>query len=553
MAAPAVAALVKQRAAQAAVKGARDHAPVLGGAVVVALVGLLLLLSTPVLLLSDLCNPGGGSEGTPDSLTLSQRQVAERIVDAGDDIRAPEKHEIAALATGIVESTLQNLPAEKSDHYLNPNRPSPGRVTSVGVFQQQEFSPWTDKGRNRMNVHDAATTFYEEAKRLDRPGYTVGQLAQDVQNSAFPGKYSVKEAEARQLHAQITGGNRALATMTSQFAAATITRAAPLAAVAARRPEANASSQIKLAWPTAAQTITSPFGGRSSPCAGCSSFHEGLDIGAPANAPIGAAAAGVVVQRGWVGGYGNYVCVRHAANFSTCYAHMSRYGRFNMGNPVAKGDVVGYVGSTGVGTGAHLHFEVRHSPGMADPAVDPAPYLSGAAAGPSSAAGFAGADCGGAEDADGLAAGDAPLTSGPLAQLRDGVVHAPREAPAEVRRMIAAGNAMQNLPYTYGGGHNGQFRPSPGFDCSSTVSYVLFKAGLLDRPLVSGDFERWGKPGRGKYVSIYSNNGHMWIEIAGQRLDTSPTGGSVNTERGPRWRGAPRSTRGFTVTHPPGL
>ncbi len=548
MAAPAAAALATKLVKRRAVQAVAENRSKLVTLIVAAVVGLLLLITSVPTMLTSLCEPSGGSEGVADALDLSQIEVARKIVDAGDAMRAPDKHEVAALATGLVESTLQNLPPEKSDHYLNPNRPSRTRVTSVGVFQQQDFSPWTDNGRNRMNVRDAATTFYEQAKKLDRPGYTVGQLAQDVQNSAFPEKYAVRENEARQLHAQIAGGNRALATVTSQFAVAAVSKAS------ARRqtPEASASalSTVKLAWPTEAQTITSPFGARSSQCAGCSSFHEGVDIGAPSGAPVGAAAAGVVVQRGWVGGYSNYVCVRHAANFSTCYAHMSRYGRFNMGQPVNTGDVLGYVGNTGIGTGAHLHFEVRNSPGMADPAVDPQPYLSGAASGPAGGLAQAG-DCAG-NDAS-LGDGEAPLTSGPTAKLEDGVVAAPSSAPVEVRKMIAAGNAMQKLPYTYGGGHDAKFTPSPGYDCSSTVSYALFKAGLLDRPMTSGEFTKWGKPGPGKWVSIYSNHGHMYVVIAGQRLDTG-TYSTVNKERGPRWRGtSPRPSAGFTVTHPPGL
>jgi cell wall-associated NlpC family hydrolase len=120
--------------------------------------------------------------------------------------------------------------------------------------------------------------------------------------------------------------------------------------------------------------------------------------------------------------------------------------------------------------------------------------------------------------------------------------------------MISAGNAIQDLPYTWGGGHNATFTPTPGFDCSAAVSFILHRAGLLGRPLTSGELERYGEPGPGTWVTIYAHAGHTLIYVAGQRLDTSAAGSTVNAERGPRWRGAaPRSTAGFTVVHPPGL
>jgi hypothetical protein len=157
-------------------------------------------------------------------------------------------------------------------------------------------------------------------------------------------------------------------------------------------------------------------------------------------------------------------------------------------------------------------------------------------------------------DASGVRDGEAPIAPGPTADLHGKTLSAPAGAPAAVTQMIAAGNAIQDLPYTWGGGHNATFTPTPGFDCSATVSFVLHRAGLVDRPLTSRDFERYGQPGPGTWVTIYANAGHSFISIAGQRLDTSAAGSTVNGERGPRWRGpGQRPSAGFTVVHPPGL
>jgi hypothetical protein len=119
-------------------------------------------------------------------------------------------------------------------------------------------------------------------------------------------------------------------------------------------------------------------------------------------------------------------------------------------------------------------------------------------------------------------------------------------APAKVKEAIWAGNRIQNKPYKWGGGH-GQWKDR-GYDCSGTVSFVLHKADLLNTPLVSGAFARWGRKGKGRWISIYANGGHAYVILAGLRLDTSGNG-----ERGPRWRLEPRSPRGFAVRHPRGL
>src|SRR5436309_537744 len=82
----------------------------------------------------------------------------------------------------------------------------------------------------------------------------------------------------------------------------------------------------------------------------------------------------------------------------------------------------------------------------------------------------------------------------------------PLGATDVIAKVIAGGNAIAKFPYIWGGGH-GSFVDS-GYDCSGSVSYALAAAGLLDSPLVSGDFARWGAPGAGKWITIYANGGH---------------------------------------------
>ena len=104
--------------------------------------------------------------------------------------------------------------------------------------------------------------------------------------------------------------------------------------------------------------LTSPFGYRRHPVYGSSSMHTGIDIAAPMGTPIAAADSGTVIYTGWRGGYGNTVIVQHSKDLSTLYAHGSRIATSN-GAHVKRGELIMYVGSTGLSTGPHLHFEVR--------------------------------------------------------------------------------------------------------------------------------------------------------------------------------------------------
>ena len=118
-------------------------------------------------------------------------------------------------------------------------------------------------------------------------------------------------------------------------------------------------------------------------------------------------------------------------------------------------------------------------------------------------------------------------------------------APAAVQRAIAAANAIATKPYRYGGGH-ASFNDT-AYDCSGSVSYVLHAAGVLDAPMASGAFMSYGRPGPGKYITIYANSGHMFMTINGRRFDTGYGG------EGNRWASGSRPTSGYVVRHPPGL
>jgi cell wall-associated NlpC family hydrolase len=125
---------------------------------------------------------------------------------------------------------------------------------------------------------------------------------------------------------------------------------------------------------------------------------------------------------------------------------------------------------------------------------------------------------------------------------------APLNAPAMVKRVIAAANHIRATPYVWGGGH-GSFT-STGYDCSGAVSYALHGGKLLNTPLTSGSLESFGEEGPGRWITIYANAAHTYMVVAGLRFDTA--GDESGT--GPRWHPttAAAAAGSYVVRHPVG-
>jgi cell wall-associated NlpC family hydrolase len=130
--------------------------------------------------------------------------------------------------------------------------------------------------------------------------------------------------------------------------------------------------------------------------------------------------------------------------------------------------------------------------------------------------------------------------------LKNGIALPPIEAPAPVHNIIEAGNSIARTPYLWGGGHGKWL--DKGYDCSGSVSYALANGGLLSGPLDSGRLMSWGKPGPGKWVTIYASPSHVYMVVAGVRFDTSGT-----RSTGSRWQASMRAGGGFVARHPQGL
>jgi hypothetical protein len=193
------------------------------------------------------------------------------------------------------------------------------------------------------------------------------------------------------------------------------------------------------------------------------------------------------------------------------------------------------------GTGAAV-FGYNHADWYVDAVLDRAKRFQAAAA----------------NTAPGQDGGPVELVQGARAQLRpDGLAAAPSDAPAEIKRAIAAGNAISDRPYLEV--HYPTHLNNPTYDCSSSTSHVLWGAGVFGTaPWVAAQFKHFGQPGPGRWITIYASDSHVFLYVAGLRFDTSHNGtdtGPNAGEDGPRWRLFDHVPNWDTwsVRHPAGL
>jgi len=154
-----------------------------------------------------------------------------------------------------------------------------------------------------------------------------------------------------------------------------IERTAPTAATAEFAPAYSSPIQprgisVPSRMPLEGAALTSGFGMRTHPVLGGRRQHQGIDLAAPTGTPVYATADGVISRADWFSSYGLFISIEHGAAMETRFGHLSRLA-VAAGDTVKKGDLIGYVGSTGRSTGPHLHYEVR----VEGLAVNPIPYM----------------------------------------------------------------------------------------------------------------------------------------------------------------------------------
>jgi len=277
------------------------------------------------------------------AFSSEQRRNAAVIVQVGRQLGASQRDIVIALMAALVESRLINV------NY--------GDRDSLGLFQQR--AAWAPRSV-RMDPAQSARMFFLGGRagqpglfdKRNRGSMGLGQAAQAVQVSAFPGRYAAYEDEARALIGMGPGkGGGSLG-----------------------GKQGGSLSGGSWTRPVRGGRMTQEFGRRNSGYA--AGHHTGMDYGVSMNTPVYAAAGGKVVSVTRGGAYGLRIEIEHGGKLWTLYAHLNS-ASVRVGQTVTPGMLIGKSGNSGNSEGPHLHFEVRRGANAYGNTVDPMQYLNG--------------------------------------------------------------------------------------------------------------------------------------------------------------------------------
>lgn len=336
------------------------------------------------------------AQHTKSSLSDQISALDGRLGALDDKLRAV-KEQIAGVEQklGVTRQKLTLLQDQLQLKKLQLQRAEERYVAEETVFQDRVVMAYKTTDLDYMDVVLSSTSFDDLITRMDSVKHYLGG-----DNSLVGDLETLRDqvaAEKRAVAARTTAVHKAvddLASQSRQLAALRAEQAAQqAAAVAARRDKTGALAHVNkdlaalrrqeaqllaesnaltgvitgsqgsghgtgsLMWPVSG-SVVSGFGYRVHPITGQYTMHTGIDIAVGYGVPIHAADSGTVIYATWMGGYGNVIIVDHGGGISTLYAHQSSLAAGN-GARVSRGQVIGYVGSTGFSTGPHLHFEVR--------------------------------------------------------------------------------------------------------------------------------------------------------------------------------------------------
>jgi murein DD-endopeptidase MepM/ murein hydrolase activator NlpD len=277
--------------------------------------------------------------GTISTLSAPQRAAIEAFLAATD--------RLGRAQTALATTTLNPPPPSAKTDVVRA--PAHGSASSVALV---DSALAVDRAVKRVALRAQETLGIASTERTPDEVVTPIQAAQAA----------VDAAQADVDHA--TGDLRAVANGDALITAL-LTGKPPAGDALAQRIAGAQVGQPNppgleglFALPIPGAPLASPYGFRIDPFGGNVGFHPGIDLSAVQGTPIRAAAAGTVLSAGSEGGYGNAVVLDHGDSVATLYGHMVSVAA-SPGQHVEEGDVIGYVGSTGVSTGPHLHFEVR--------------------------------------------------------------------------------------------------------------------------------------------------------------------------------------------------
>lgn len=317
-----------------------------------------------------------------------QTTQAESTLDSLEDTIAATTEQISDTESRLAsaEAELQNL---QSDLQTAETAYEAVRIAAVGrlqflqrqqdregwavLLQSSNFNEFLERRYQLRRVYQADQQFLVTLKEQADVIKAQRQIVEEQKNRvallrqellAKKQQYEAEATQQTQLISRLKQDRAALAAAQSQLA-----RDSEAIAALIREKVAASTNVVRgtgiFVYPVNGR-ITSGFGNRRHPILGRNRFHAGVDFGASHGTPIYAADSGKVIFSGWYGGYGRAVIVDHGGGITTLYAHASRL-YVSVGQAVTRGQAIAAIGSTGLSTGPHLHFEVRQNGNPVNP------------------------------------------------------------------------------------------------------------------------------------------------------------------------------------------
>ncbi len=293
-----------------------------------------------------------------DNLEIAEKELAELSQQHRERIRAMEEQGTVSYWEVIFESSSFMALLDRLNMVEEINAADRRRIEQMRIVSDVVSATRESLETEKINLEDTRTQLAEDEAMLQQRRAESDELLHELEKKTDEYELLLEESEAKQEELM-----QEIAAKEKEYKQAKYNEELCRLALQGQNPPSDASWRT----PVSGYTLTSAFGMRKHPVLGVVRMHNGIDMACSEGTPIYAARAGTVTAASYqAGGAGNYVSINHLDGFSSVYMHMTHYV-VSRGQTVSQGQLIGYVGSTGISTGPHLHFGVSYAGAYVNP------------------------------------------------------------------------------------------------------------------------------------------------------------------------------------------